>query len=128
MSKQIQFEPKKVGLSIHQAPIIYIQNAFYLVGGNSYYDDGEFSDGETTIGRMDLNGQWTLAGDLNHTKQGHNVIFDGEFMMVFGGLFTGSSEKCLIENETVSCTSQNPDLPNHSFYPELFLVDDYYCK
>lgn len=82
-----------------------------------------------TIGRMDLNGQWTQAGELNQARWGHNVIYDGQFLMVVGGhLDNASTEKCSIEDGSISCVSQKPELYNWAHYPELTLVADDFCK
>ena len=77
---------------------------------------------------MDLDGQWTQAGLLNQARSGHNVIFDGEFVMVIGGGYSCETQKCLIKSENVTCTAQNPELNKYVNYPELFLVSDDYCK
>ena len=77
---------------------------------------------------MDLDGQWTQVGDLNQARSSHNVIFDGENMMVIGGTGTYQTEKCSINSWSVSCTSQNPELYFYDDYPGLFLVSDSFCK
>ena len=77
---------------------------------------------------MDLNGQWTRAGRLNQARYGHNVIYDGQHIMVVGGNNYRQTEKCLLNSGTVTCTLQNPELPNYQNYPELFLIPDAFCK
>ena len=77
---------------------------------------------------MDLDGQWTKAGELNQARNGHNVIYDGEYLMVIGGDKHRQTEKCSLVDGSVTCTSQNPVLYSYSDYPELFLVSDDFCK
>ena len=88
---------------------------------------------------MDLDGQWTEAGKMNQARYGHNVIYNGVFIMVIGGRseekdFNGEvqteriSERCSIINESISCFSQTPELKDYFGYPELFLVPDDFCK
>ena len=76
---------------------------------------------------MDLGGQWTKAGELKQARNGHNVIYDGEYLMVFGGDYERQTEKCSLTDGSVSCTSQNPVLDFYTDYPELFLVSDDFC-
>ena len=108
--------------SVSYAPIIYFQTAFYIIGGYSDYAD------QKMIARMDLDGHWTQVGELNQAKSGHNVIYDGEYLIVVGGGSYQFTEKCTIKNESVTCTSQNPELASYYLYPELFLVTENYCK
>ena len=76
---------------------------------------------------MDLGGRWTKAGELNEARNGHNVIYDGEYLMVFGGDYERQTEKCSLTDGLVSCTSQNPVLDEYTTYPELFLVSEDFC-
>ena len=77
---------------------------------------------------MDLDGQWTKAGELNQARHGHNVINEGEYLMVVGGVHHRQTEKCSLVDGSVSCTSQNPVLYDYTCYPELLLVSDDFCK
>ena len=66
-------------------------------------------------------------------RASHNLIYDGQFLLVIGGKTTDDnedammSEKCTILNEEVECTSQMPVLTDYINYPELFLVPSDYC-
>lgn len=112
--------------SIHYAQIIHLSGAFYVIGD---YSGSHVS----TIGRFDLTTRkWTKAGDLVTGRAGHNIIYDGNYLLVIGG-YPGNnepvmSEKCSITNGQVTCTSQPPELTNYSYYPELYLVQTGYCK
>ena len=81
------------------------------------------------IARMTLSGNWSISGQLATGRYGHNVIFDGEYLLVVGG-YSGSPkvEKCLLDDGVVMCTQQDPALSGYYHYPELFLVPDSYCK
>ena len=48
-------------------------------------------------------------------------------VMVVGGLNDNPTEKCLLADE-VECLEQEPILTNYYSYPELFLVDQNYCR
>ena len=66
-------------------------------------------------------------------RAGHNVIYDGQFMLVIGG---GSkaldnavmTEKCSVSGGQVTCVTQTPELTGYQYYPEVFLVPADYCK
>ena len=76
---------------------------------------------QSLVGRFDLTTrQWTEAGDLVTPRQGHNVIYDGNYLLVIGGDGNKMSEKCSIENGQVECTSQVPDLFYYRGVPLLF--------
>lgn len=99
-----------------------------MVGGVSDHVEGP----ESTIGRFDLikTRKWTKAGDLVTARSGHNVIYDGNYLLVIGGKGNFMSEKCSIEENglKVSCTSQTPQLKSYTAYAELHFVIDGYCK
>ena len=67
---------------------------------------------------------------------GHNAIYDGTNLIVVGGItFVDSdarqlmkTEKCVISDNQVNCSTQNPKLQDYKFYPELFMVPVDYCK
>ena len=78
---------------------------------------------------MDLDGRWTLAGNLNQARLAHNAIYDGEYLMIVGGSFERETEKCSVVDGSVDCLYQlAPELDDYYFYPELFLVSDDFCK
>ena len=125
-----EFEPTKAGDLIGKAPLIYHEKSFFLFGGYSSYEAsnpyGYYE--ERRIGRMDLDGQWTEAGKMNQARHGHNVIYNGVFIMVIGGRSERETERCSIINGSISCFSQTPELKDYYAYPELFLVPDDFCK
>ena len=80
-----EFEPSKAGDLIGKAPLIYHEKSFFLFGGKSFDEASSVWYEERRIGRMDLDGQWTEAGKMNQARYGHNVIYNGVFIMVIGG-------------------------------------------
>ena len=109
---------------INYAPIVFIDGAFYVIGG---YTDVRYDD--TTIGRLDAKTMiWSKSGNLVNGRRGHNAIYDGSSLIVVGGTGTRKTEKCTISNDQVSCTAQNPNLTYYHYYPELFLVPFDFCK
>ena len=91
------------------------------------YVDGSYSK---TIGRLDASTlTWTKAGELNYARDSHGAIFNGERVIVAGGNGNYKTESCSVdENGIVNCTVQAPTLSYYSFYPEMYLVDDAFCK
>ena len=67
-------------------------------------------------------------------RASHNLIYDGQFLLIIGGKTTDDTEnpmmteKCTILNEEVECTSQMPALKDYINYPELFLVPSGFCN
>ena len=102
------------------APVLYLEEAFYVFGGCC----GNSND----IGRLDNNNQWSRAGVLQEARHAHGAIFDGSHIMVMGGSGKFQTEKCTIQDGTISCVSQQPTLNNYWWYPELYLVSDTFCK
>ena len=101
---------------------MFVENAFYIIGG---YNCGGYSN---VIARLENYNQWSKAGILNQARHAHGAIYDGNNIMVIGGGDEFKTERCKIQNETVSCVSQEPTLKNYGWYPELYLVSDTYCK
>ena len=107
------------------APILYIRDAFYVFGG--YATEPVVSD---IIWRLNQNGQWAQAGKLQVARRAHNAIFDGQYVVVVGGNASNlPTEICSIKDDsTISCTSQEPTLSNYNHFPELYLVENSFCK
>ena len=106
------------------APIVYIRDAFYVFGGCT-----DITCSDTTIGKLNAELVWGKVGDLNEGRRTHNVIFDGDYLLVIGG-YSGTlpTEKCTLSTSGVNCTEQNPLLRFYSHYPELFLVPSNVCQ
>ena len=104
--------------------MIYVDGAFYVFGG------APSSSVDTIIGKLDAETRvWSKAGDLNASRWGHNVIYDGRHFLVIGGKDTHMTEKCTLTNDGIMmCVDQNPKLTDYAWYPELFFVVDDFCK
>ena len=87
-------------------------------------------DHANIIGRLDASTlTWTQAGELNYARRGHGAIFNNEEIIVAGGNGHYKTESCSVkENGIVSCTAQAPTLKFYYEYPEMYLVDDNFCK
>ena len=60
------------------------------------------------------------------------ICIDGEFL-IMGGYQSGKgdliqSEKCTLYNRKIVCTKQGPELEEYYWWPELFAVENDYCK
>ena len=118
--------PIKATEFIAFSPIVYYLNAFYVFGGQI---DGYPSN---TIGRLDATTlAWTKPGGLIYPRESHGAIFNGKVMIVAGGHGDFKRESCSIQNEefnTISCAAEATKLYYYSYYPEMYLVDDAFCK
>ena len=94
------------------------------------YFGGYGVDGNSVIAKFDsTTRQWSNIGNLMTGRDHHSAIFDGSYFLVVGGL-GGSfkTEKCSLVGSSMTCEQQEPELVKYEAYPELFLVDDDYCK
>ena len=108
---------------IIRAPIVFIRDSFYAIGG---YVDGNSGK---TIGRFDATRRvWSKSGELMDGREGHNAIYDGSILIVVGGDGLYKTERCEISNDQVTCTLQSPELYRYIYYPELFFVSVNFCK
>ena len=101
------------------APIISVNDAFYVFGGSPSYRG---------ILKLDAQNIWKIVGFLNAIRNGHNVIYDGTHFLVFGGAKSKlATEKCALSNEEVNCIDQSPSLTDYE-NPALFFVSTNYCN
>ena len=119
-------KPYKAEDWIKVAPILFVHDSYYVIGGR--HGTQAYSN---VIGRMDQGMNWTQAGTLQQARRAHNAIFDGESMIIVGGneIKDLKTEVCSFQSDkSVSCTAQEPALTDYSHYPALFLVDQSFCK
>ena len=107
---------------------MYISDSFFVIGG--YPESPKFSN---IIARFNQNKEWAKVGELVQSRRAHNAIFDGENIIVVGGGTGGShgaytTEICSFEGNQVSCTTQEPDLVDFYGFPELYFVEEDFCK
>ena len=115
-------KPNKAKISISFAPIVNVEEAYYVIGGV------DFRSNLNVIARLSLSNKWSKAGELNTRRYGHGAIFVDGFIMVIGGYGDYSTEKCEVKNNGITCETQNPVLNNYFLYPELFFVPASYCS
>ena len=99
-------KPIKANEYFSKAPIIYIYNAFYVLGGRTKI--GDTPGAIDQIGRFDPKvGLWSLAGNLQHARKGHNAIFDGQYLVVVGGAESQFlTERCTFSPESGNISDQ----------------------
>ena len=108
-------------MNITGSAMVFYDNAYYMFGGDVDY---EYS---STIARFDeLTRNWSKVGDLEVALCCSSVIYNGEFFMVIGGDAEFSTERCSIQNSTISCTTQEPYLNTYA-WSALFLVEEMFC-
>ena len=112
--------------TIANAPIVATNTRYFYMFG------GELDDYKSDIISRFDGAEWTLVGRLNSPNELHNVIYDGELFVTFGGWRSHSSEKCSLIEETVNnstfdCTKQAPRLVEYVETPALFLVPHDFC-
>ena len=72
---------------------------------------------------------WTKAGSLNNAREGHGAIFNGDVVIVAGGSYNKKTEACtIVDDGSVTCIEQDPNLYDYRYYPEMYLVDEDFCK
>ena len=115
----------KLDFSFGQFAAIYLDNAYYVIGG------GSLSGYLRTIGRLDpVTSTWSEAGLLNRPRGNHAAIFDGQSLLVIGGSRTGGpsikTESCKLQDAVFTCTEHDSALNDYRSYPEVTIVDESY--
>ena len=103
--------------------VVHFQEAFIYFGGMG-------SSGESLIAKFGTTTrQWSNLGNLVTGRHSHGAIFDGAHFIVIGGYRDAyTTEKCSLSGSTMTCKQQEPELNRYQEYPELFLVQDDFCK
>jgi len=113
------------------APVLYYKSAFYVLGGSTpKSDDNHDGQGIADIARMDEKTRsWTQVGNLFHRRRGHGAIVTNGVMLVIGGRLHEPSERCEFNIDgTMNCHIQDPVLNDYRYYPEMYVVEDNFCK
>ena len=114
--------PVKATSFLARAPIIYVDGAFYVIGGLG-------ATNQNVIGRLDATTKiWSKSGELVNGRYGHRAIFDGASILVVGGEGTKKTENCAISKGQITCFEQDQELYNYNIYPELFLIPANFCR
>ena len=113
---------------VHRAAVIHHQKAYLYFGG--YTNNTEF---DRTIAQLDgRTFQWSIIGQLNQGRNGHNVVQLQDKFLVIGGynydLGSVMAEKCVYSKGNMKCTVQQPSLYYYTDFPELLAVPETYCN
>ena len=105
-------------------PMVFHQGGYILFGGYI----GETSGYRTsTVARFDeLTRTWSKVGSLLTSRSGHGVIYTDQSFLVIGGLgadYKCRTEKCHINNASLSCKYHSATLENFNFWPATVLVN-----
>ena len=102
--------------------VVHVENSFIYFGGQE-------STGKSLIAKFAaITRHWSNIGNLVTGRDFQGAIFDGTHFLVAGGLGSLKTELCSLADSTMTCHQQQPELTNYYNYPELFLVEDDYCK
>ena len=71
---------------------------------------------------------WSHVGNLVSDRNGHNVIYVDDVLIVAGGSGRYYTESCKIIFGEFECFEQNLSLYDCYAYPELFAVPENFCK
>ena len=100
-----------------------MQSSFYIFGGE---DEQETLNAIASFDTVTK--KWKKLGELKHGRYAHGVIIQaGEFVVV-GGTGSISTERCILNGESIKCTTVDPELENYNFYPEMMSVPENYCS
>ena len=110
---------------IYSAPVVHYKSAFYIFGGYT----SKNGNNENRIARLDSNNfTWSLVGELNQGRSGHNIIEIQDQILVVGGAYKFKTERCNFVEGKIHCTEQEPKLEYYTLFPELFAVPKDYCN
>ena len=77
---------------------------------------------------MNLYNLYFSVGNLMTGRNGHAVALDGNEFLVVGGGGEMNTERCYFKFDQLICLEQTPKLKSFYLYPELFMVEEDYCK
>ena len=132
------FQWLKASSYFNKADISSIRLCSIQLFGQADGPMGGWANGKNTntIGRFHTpTVTWSKAGVLKTARRGHGATFNGDVLVVAGGVADGSNhtmktESCKLNNGTVTCTAEQaaPTLTNYYYYPEMFLVNRSFCE
>ena len=112
---------------MYKPSIMFHKNAFFFFGGWERLSGQLFNrivrlDGETF--------KWSLLDQqIEERFAAQVIIVENQFLLIGGRTFghKQETEKCFIENDQITCVSQEPLLADY-MVPLLMLVQDDFCK
>ena len=118
------------------APLIFTDGFYYTFGGYRGEDYNFMPTDSSIIARLDVNGsRWEKVGELVGPRYGHGAIWDGSSFFIVGGkssrdIWGGKvmTEVCKWSSNSIVCEEIKPELQSFYSYPEIFIVDRFYCN
>ena len=99
--------------------VVHKNRRFFLFGGTTTED---------VIAMLDVaTRSWSRVGSLNVGRWGHAVVDRENDFIIVGGGGTISTERCVLENDEMTCEVVEPNLTKFYIYPEAMLVDKDFC-
>ena len=120
-------DPYPFATSLRRAPILTIEDLFYIIGGFAPGSSVEVGVQDAPIATFD-GSVWSSLGLLNSPRSSHNAIWLENRLIVVGGQGDLMTESCTIANNLTTCTDIAPILIQYRKYPELFIVDSNFCQ
>ena len=98
--------------------------SFYIFGG----DYGDFQQTDTIAAFSTITKEWRKVGELNQARLAHGVFIQQGYFIVIGGMdgLLGT-ERCILNEDAISCTVVEPILHNYFYYPEMMAVEPNFC-
>ena len=105
---------------------------FILIGGVYSYKRADLS---TVFYSTDVvakfnpsSNQWTKMGNLQYNRHGFGIIDINKKLLVMGGQGNMPTEVCKVKNETIVCTSREPNMNEFRYTPEMMKVTSDYAN
>ena len=100
--------------------------SFYIFGGD--LGSSVKGSGNTIAAFSTTTKEWKKLGEMNRSRYAHGVfIQEGDFIVVGGYGGTYGTERCILNEEEISCTLIDPELDEYCYYPEMMAVGPNYC-
>ena len=123
-------------LFINEYSIVALNSSFYIFGGYkskiSFYGMTRGIYSSVIASFSTTTKRWEKLGYLNEARTVHGVIVhQGEFIIVGGyneNIRYLSTERCILSDDLVQCSTAGPKLQGYSYYPEMMLVSENFCS
>ena len=71
--------------------------------------------------------EWRKLGYLNKARHAHGVIIHQEEFIIVGGIGTLGTERCILNGDSVQCSTVDPQLEGYFGYPEMMSIHENFC-